>query len=154
MSIIGTVLKYKTTLTCSLFILAGCAFCGDDDAKPTVKITTLTLASGELVKCVKMITATLNDQVVYTGVTLEGKRAEYTGDEVKSTSTQEVEIASLSEAAQKTVAKYSPSKKPAVAVAPKVRSSAVLKPTTSTASTPPKLVLLLVKTVVAGGAPL
>ena len=75
------ILKFKSAaLVCALLIASACAF-GGDDAKPSVVLTVLTLTNGDTVKCVKMITATVNDQPIYTGTTLDGKRVEYSGDE-------------------------------------------------------------------------
>jgi small-conductance mechanosensitive channel len=129
------ILKFKSAaLFCALLIASGCAF-GGEDTKPSVVLTVLTLANGDTVKCVKMITATVNDQPIYTGTTLDGKRVEYSGDEVKSSATEEVEIASLSEAAQKTVAKYV-TKKPVAIEAPAApKKSADPAPATTANST-------------------
>ena len=132
----------RTALVVSALLMTASVFGGDTDAGPTVKITLLTLNSGDVVKCIKLNTATVNEQTVYSGVTLEGKRAEYTGDDVKSTSTEDVAISSLSEAAQKTVAKYAkkdPSAAPAAPAGDAAKKADATTPAATT-STDPKTV--------------
>ncbi len=87
-------------------ILSGALAMASDDAAPTVKLTLLTLNNGDVIKCIKVNTATIDGQSVYNGTTVDGKRAEYTEAEVKSMTTEDVAISSLSDLAQKTIAKY------------------------------------------------
>jgi hypothetical protein len=92
-------------------LLCASALCEDaPKAEPTAKIVIVTLNDGKVVKCVKLLKAVVNEQTIYTGVTLEGKRAEYTDEDVKSTTTETVVISTLPEIAQKTLAKYAEKK--------------------------------------------
>ena len=107
------------------------AYGGDTDAGPTVRITILTLNNGDVVQCLKVNTATIDEQTIYNGTTVEGKRAEYTSAEVKSMTSADVAISSLSDLGQKTIAKNAKKDAP-VEVAKKSSDATPAAPVTPT----------------------
>ena len=99
-----TILTFLAVLVvCGLFAPANASA-----ADQPVKITTLVLNNGDTVKCAKCSSATVDGATTYMVVTLEGKRASYADEEVKSQSTETVDLSTLPESAQKLLSKNPP----------------------------------------------
>ena len=106
-------MHYRLTLILSLLVTAASLRAEEQP----VKITKLTLKDGTVVKCVKVNSATFDESTTYMVVTIDGKKATYTGDDVKTSVVETVDLSTLPEAAQKALSKAAPAPAPAAAPA-------------------------------------
>ena len=90
----------------ALILTSACAWSEDQP----VKISTLNMKDGTSVKCVKVSTMEADGVTLYSVTKLDGKKSQYSGDDVKSVTTETVDLSTLPDTAQKALSKTAPAK--------------------------------------------